>query len=69
MLKKGGVSGPAGLRAEKDIEKPRGTVQGGWSIPWVSEQKKEKGKETVLEVDHRLNMEVDLQSLFWLHVT
>ncbi len=27
----GGVSGPAGLRAEKDIEKPRGTVQGGWS--------------------------------------
>ncbi len=27
----GGVSGPAGIRAEKDIEKLRGAVQGGWS--------------------------------------
>ncbi len=35
----GSVSSPAGLRAEKDIEKLRGTVQGGWSHGFPSRKR------------------------------
>ncbi len=33
------MSGPAGLRAEKNKEKPRETVQGGWSHGFPSRKR------------------------------
>ncbi len=59
----GSVSSPAGLRAEKDKEKL--TVEGQYKVAGSMglRAEKEKDKETVQGVDHRLNIEVDLQSL------